>query len=315
MHMRIALLCFGALLLAAAPGCRKDKENTPEPDAATVTQIEDDNDVKSEGDQANSDVTDALSNFATINGRAAVASGKKVICGCEIDSIGTRTIRLRYDGVTPCGNPSRTRGGTITFQLVQGQQWRFPGSVVQITLTGFRVTRLRDQKSWTFNGVKYLTNVRGHLNWPGYLAGTDSLLYRERARDMSVAFSGGGSASYNIARTTSWRYVQYANRNVIQFAALGDTTLEGKTSVDTWGTGRSGSTFVNQYLNRLVSDSYCGFWRPRSGKVVHTRQGGTITLTMGVNESGQPDTRDCAYGWKVNWNLNSGANGEKIFSY
>lgn len=309
---RFAAFFLLGLSLAA---CKKDDDTkAEEPNQQLVTQAEDNNELKSEGDQANTDVTDAMENYSTINGRMNTT---KVICGCSIDSIGEKTIRLAYDGTTPCGNPSRTRGGTITFQLVQGNRWSQQGAKLNITLNNYKVTRLSDQKSWTFNGTKTLTNVRG-TNWLAFLARTDSLLYRERSSNMvcNIAKDNNtATVTYNIARTTTWKSVQATNRSFIQFAAMGDTTIDGLTNVDTWGTGRFGSSFTNQFLERLLSDTYCQLWRPRGGKVQHKSPGGSITLTYGVNEQGLKDTRDCAYGWKVNWDLSNGAQGEKVISY
>ena len=299
-----------ALLVAFGLGaCKKDKE-TPD---NNLIQTEDNNDLKSEGDQANSDVTDALGNFSTINGRIA-ATQAKVICGCSIDSVGPKTLRLSYDGVTPCGNPSRTRGGKITFTLVNGNRWSEQGAVLNITLDNYKVVRLSDKKSWNFNGSKTLKNIRG-TNWIGFLARTDSLLYQERARNMVVTINNSANVTYNIARTTTWKSVQETNRSFIQFSAIGDTTIDGLSNIDTWGTSRFQHTFTNQYLSRLVSDTYCNVWRPRGGEIQHKSNGNTLTLTFGVNEQGLHDTRDCAYGWKMKVQTAAGVVNERIYSY
>ncbi len=307
--MTIKSILFGLLVLSLI-SCKKETE-APQPDQQSLSQVEDNSDLKSEGDQANTDVTDALDNFKSINGRIA----RKVICGCEIDSVGEKTIRLRYDGVTPCGSPSRTRAGTITFELIEKERWAMQGAVIRITLANYKVTKLSNSKSWTFNGTKYLTNVKGYGAYLQYLAGTDSLIFRERARDMNVVVNDGSQITYNIARTSSWKNIFYPNRSVTQFASEGDTTINGLEKTDTWGINRFGNNFTSQYLSRFTSDSYCKFYAPRSGTIQHKSNGNVLTIYMGVNETGQADTRDCAYGWKINWNLSSGASGEKIFSY
>lgn len=308
----LAALALSSLLLFS---CKKDNEKVVSPDDNTLSVMEDQNDLKNEGDQTNTDINDALENFSTINGRVA----RKLVCGCSIDSIGPKTIRLRYDNNTPCGSPSRTRGGTITFTLIKESNWRQPGAVIKIDLENYEVTRLSNGKRWIFNGTKYLTNVKGHLIYPQFLLGTDSLLYRERARNIQVSIRQGansiGNMQYDIARTTTWKRINYSNRSVTQFAAMGDTTIGGNEYVDTWGSNRFNQTFTNQYLERFVSDSYCGFWRPRSGSILHKTNGNKITATYGVNEAGKPDSRDCAYGWKLHWELANGQHGEKTFSY
>lgn len=311
--MKIRQIIFSLLILASLTACKKDKTEGPtetKADANSLKLAEDNNDFKAEGDQANTEVTDALSNFGTINGRTAV----KVVCGCSIDSIGFRTIRLSYDGITPCGSPSRTRAGKITAQLIQGNRWFNQGAVLKITFDQYTVTRLRDNVSWTFIGDKYLTNVNG-TNWLRFVGQLDSLLYRERATNMMILHSGGATTIYNIARTTTWKYVKQPNREYIQFAALGDTSINDLPNVDTWGTSRFNKSFTNHYTSRWVSDTYCGLWRPRSGEIQHRSDGNQVNLTLGVNQQGNPSTLDCAYGWKLGWNLANGNSGSKVFSY
>ena len=168
---------FNAVLLLAfvlmVSSCHK-KEESPEPvtpDSQSLTQVEDNNDLKIEGDQTNSDVNDAIGNFTSlIGGRIAVTNARKTICGCSIDStqLGSKVLVLNFDGVTPCGSPSRTRGGSIRIELIEGYRWSDAGARLKISHQNYKVTRLRDSKSWTFNGDKYLRNVNGS-NWIGFL--------------------------------------------------------------------------------------------------------------------------------------------------
>ena len=212
--------------------CKKDEETKPEPDSQSLSQVEDNNDLKSESDQTNTDVTDAIGNFSSLNGgRLAVANAKKTICGCIIDSaqLGSRVLILNFDGTTPCGSPSRTRGGTIRVELVQSNSWAQAGARLKITHNNYKVTRLRDGKSWTINGDKYLNNVLGS-NWFGFLAGTDSLLYRERSSNMNILFSGGATTTYSIARLTSWKIARKSGiADYIQFSAIVWTTRNAVT--------------------------------------------------------------------------------------
>ena len=298
---------------------RKEKEPLPsQPDNQTLTQAEDNNDLKGESDQINSEVNDAIGNFASLSGgRLAVAAAKKSICGCSIDSalLGSRVLVLNFDGVTPCGSPSRTRAGSIRVELLAGNHWAEPGALLKISHRNYKVTRLRDSRSWTFNGDKFLRNVNG-TNWAGFLTGTDSLLYRERSSNMSVLFESGATANYQLARTTSWKVIRKPGiTDFIQFAAMGDTIIAGQPGIDTWGTNRFGTAFTTFYNKRLTSNTYCQVWRPVGGELVHKAGGHILTLNLGVNEQGNPDTRDCAYGWKLRWELAGGQSGEKIFSY
>jgi hypothetical protein len=229
-------------------------------------------------------------------------------------SVGPKSIRLSYDGVTPCGNPSKSKGGKITFTLVNGSRWSQQNSVLNVVFDNYKVVRLSDQKSWNFNGSKTIKNIRG-TNWAGFQAQTDSLLYQERAKNMTVQINNSGTVNYNIARTTTWKYVVKPNREYIQFAATGDTTIDGLTNVDSWGTSRFQTSFTNQFLSRLVSNTYCWLWRPTAGEIQHKSNGNTLTLKYGVNEAGQSDVRECAYGWRITWTANNGTSGDRIISY
>ncbi|MBP6532648.1 MAG: hypothetical protein KA285_05155, partial [Bacteroidia bacterium] len=64
----------------------------------------------------------------------------------------------------------------------------------------------------------------------------------------------------------------------------------------------------------VVSNTYCGLWRFNSGELVHAVDGNTFTLTLGVDQSGNPTPYACAYGYKVGWNVNGTANSV-ILSY
>ncbi len=312
---------FNAVILLAFvlmfSSCHK-KDKDPAPESQSLTQVEDNNDLKSEGDQTNSEVNDAIGNFASLSGgRMAVVNAKKNICGCSIDSaqLGSKVLVLNFDGSTPCGKPSRSRSGSIRIELIEGSSWSQAGARLKITHQNYKVTRLRDGKSWTFNGDKFLRNVNGS-NWIGFLAKTDSLLYQERSSNMSITFQTGAITNYSIARTTSWKVSNKPGiADFIQFTAMGDTVLNGQTGTDTWGTNRFGKAFTNHYSRRLISNTYCEVWRPVDGEIVHRSEGNTLTVTMGVNEQGNADTRDCAYGWKMKWLLSGGQSGEKIFSY
>jgi len=95
---------------------------------------------------------------------------------------------------------------------------------------------------------------------------------------------------------------------------VGDTSLNGIATVDSWGTNRYGQPFVTYYNQELVSNTYCGLWRPNSGELVHEVDGDTYTLTLGVDQNGNAATGNCAYGFEVSWDINGTANSQ-VFSY
>ena len=163
-----------------------------------------------------------------------------------------------------------------------------------------------------------MKNLDGH-NWWQFLLGQTDYSYESRSTNMVVSFDNGATADWNHARTITWSYhpqgsdpdVPYA---YIGFEAAGDTTLNGTSGVDSWGTNRFGSNFVTYYNQPLISNTYCGFWRFNSGELVHEVNGDDYTLTLGVDQNGNAATGTCAYGFEVSWNVGSNSNSQ-VFSY
>jgi len=314
MKYLLIILLLSVSLLA----CKKEKESENTADPQTVQQTDDTQNLKNESDDSNSDIQTALENFPELNGGrvAQTDSISHPICGCTIDASqrSSRIITLNFDGINPCGSPSRTRAGSIRFQLVQGNNWRSAGAVIEINYQNYKVTRLRDNKSITINGTKHLTNVRG-TNWIGFLAFTDSLLYKERGINLTATFDGGAQSTFSIARLTQWKRYRVGISPHIEFKAMGDTVIDGQANTDTWGLSRFGYVFTNSYQNQLVSNTYCQVWRPVAGSINHRSNNNLVNITYGVNQEGNPTQTTCAYGWKLSWQISGGRNGSQIFSY
>lgn len=282
---------------------------------------EDSNTYKSELDQADDDINNALS---AIDGFNKTSYHDEIfsspLCGVTIDctSAAQGILYFNFDGVTPCFSPSRTRSGQIKVELINGSTWADAGAVLEETFNNFKVTHLASGHSIEFNGVKTLKNVNGH-NWWQFLQGNADFTYQSRSTDMQVSFDNGASAAWNHARTVTWSYSPAGtDPNVsigyIGFSANGDTTLNGTATVDSWGVNRYGSDFVTYYTQPLVSNTYCGLWRFNSGQLVHEVDGDQYTLTLGVDQNGNPASTTCAYGFEVSWDVNNHANSA-VFSY
>ncbi|MFZ7144455.1 MAG: hypothetical protein ACO1G6_03845, partial [Bacteroidota bacterium] len=74
------------------------------------------------------------------------------------------------------------------------------------------------------------------------------------------------------------------------------------------------SAFTTYYNSTVNSNTYCGLWRFNSGELAHAVDGNTFTLTLGVDQSGNPTPYACAYGYKVAWNVNGNSNSV-VLSY
>ncbi len=281
----------------------------------------DSNELKGELDQADTDINDALKDMPgfgkTGSGQSLTSSA---LCGVIIDTsdIDQNILYFNFDGTTPCFSPSRTRSGQIKVELISGSNWANAGAVLRETFIDYKITRLSDNKSITFNGEKTLTNLNGN-DWLGFFLSYSTLKYAERALDIDVTFDNNQTAVWNSARITEWSYVQANSTPGIQipfikFEAVGDTSLNGIATVDSWGTNRYGQAFVTYYNQELVSNTYCGLWRPNSGELVHEVDGDTYTLTLGVDQNGNAATGNCAYGFEVSWDINGTANSQ-VFSY
>ncbi len=306
------------LLVISLMACKKEKEDANVADPQTVQQTDDTQNLKNESDDSNSDIQTALENFPELNGGriAQTDSISNPVCGCTIDASqrSARIITLNFDGINPCGSPSRTRAGSIKFELVQGSNWRSAGAVIEITYQNYKVTTLRDNKSLTINGMKHLTNVRG-TNWIGFLTYSDSLLYRERGTNLTATFDGGAQTTFSIARLTQWKRYRVGTSPHTAFKAIGDTTIDGQANTDTWGVSRYGHVFTNSYQSPLLSNTYCQVWRPVAGTIDHRSNNNLVTIAFGVNQEGNPTQTTCAYGWKLSWQTSGGILGSEIFSY
>jgi hypothetical protein len=305
-------------LLVSMSACKK--ENADPKDSAEldpkVSQFNSDaNNYKSESDQADQDINNALSDIPAFGRVSSAAKAfSSPLCGATIDSsqIANKILFFNFDGVTPCFSPSRTRSGQIKVELTSGNRWSDAGSVLTLTYTNFKVTRLSNNRSIMFNGVKTLKNINGN-NWIAFFTSTASLKYQERAYNVAVSFDSVYSSTWNSARITQWNYVQAGvNPNIpynhITFSASGDTTLNGQVNTDSWGLNRYGDAFVTHYNSPIVSNTYCGLWRFTSGELVHHVNSSVFTLTLGVDQGGNPTPYTCAYGYMVSWIVGSNAN-------
>lgn len=298
--------------------CKK-KEETVAIDEKSKQFNEDANEVKSESDNVDNDINSSIDN-TSIGGRTS-ASYSSELCGVTIDSsqIANKTLFYNFDGSTPCFSPSRTRSGQIKVELINGNHWKDMGAVLKLTYINFKITKLNNNKSITFNGTKSLKNVNG-INWFTFLTSSSNFKFQERAVNVNVTFDNGNQAVWNSARITTWDYIA-ANvtpgipYGYVKFTSNGDTILNGLGSTDSWGVNRYGLPFQTVYQSPWLSNSYCGFWRPTSGTLSHQVGNSNLTLQLGVDQNGNASTLPCAYGYKVSWTPAGGAAQSEILSY
>ena len=317
-NLLAAIFC----MLIIFSSCKKDDKEDQAKLDANISQFNSDaNNYKAESDQVDNDINNSLSEipaFGRMSSSASVLSSP--LCGVVIDSsqIANKILFYNFDGVTPCFSPSRTRSGQIKVELISGTHWSDVNAVLQLTYIDFKVVRLSDNKSIKFNGVKTLKNINGN-DWLGFLLSTATLKYQERALNIAVEYDNGSGATWNSARITEWSLIPAnANPNIpyahIKFTSIGDTTVNSHANTDSWGVNRFGSAFTTYYNSAVISNTYCGLWRFNSGELAHAVDGNTFTLTLGVDQSGNPTPYACAYGYKVGWNVN-GVSNSVVLSY
>ncbi len=300
---------FASLFFTACIPGKKDNKL----DEKTQQFNKDANMVKAEGDQIDNDINNALNDIPSMGGRKDGIESSP-LCGCTIDSsqLANKILFFNFDGITPCFSPSRTRSGQIKVQLTSGNKWADAGAVLTITFINYKITRLSDNKSVMFNGVKTLKNINGN-DWLGFLLGNTIFKYKERAYNVLLTFEDNAQATWSIARISTWKYAPAETK--ITFTAEGDTTMNGLDKVDSWGVNRYNYNFTINYNNPWISNTYCGLWRPTSGEVVYKIVDNDFKLTLGVNQNGDPSTLTCAYGYKVVWTNSSGNMVSAVFSY
>ncbi len=305
--MRQRILVVAALAATCLfVSCKKTDKT--ELDTQTQQFNDDANNYKLESDQIDDDINNSINDNGFWDRRAGVASSP--LCGVTIDTsqLAQKILTYNFDGVTPCFGPSRTRSGQVKVQLTSGNSWQDAGAQLTISYLNFKITRLSDNKSITFNGVKTLTNVSGH-NWLTFLLGTSTFTHQSRAFNVAVTFDNGQSAVWNHAYSTQWSYSPTGLHSpLITFTGVGDTTYTGYSNTASWGVNRYGQNFVTYYQAPYVSNTYCGLWRPLSGSLTHHVNTNDFTLTLGVDQSGNASTLDCAYGYKVTWTVNGNTN-------
>ena len=318
--MKKLIIYLGVLLLSSSivTSCKK-REKEIALDEETKQFNEDANEIKSESDNVDNDINSSINN-TSIGGRTS-ASYSSELCGVTIDSsqIANKILFYNFDGSTPCFSPSRTRGGQIKVELINGNSWKDVGAVLKLTYINFKIIKLSNNKSIQFNGVKTLKNVNG-INWFTFLTSASNFKFQSRALNINVTFENGDQAIWNSARITTWDYIA-ANvtpgipYGYVKFTSNGDTIRNGISNIDSWGTNRNGQIFQTYYQSPWVSNSYCGFWRPVSGNLSHQVGIYNLGLQLGVNQNGDPSTLTCAYGYKVSWTPLGGTLQTLINSY
>lgn len=300
--MSVAILSAGLFFTS----CKKESTTTDNTDNAAQLQAQSDDESRfsNESDFADDDANAALETFGGSYAGMRPLTPLPFRCDANVtvDTVSNpRTITITYNGDT-CVGGRRSRTGSIVMSFAPGFRWAQAGAQYTITYQNLRITRLRDNKSITINGIKTITNVSG-----GRLielaTRTTPIVHTVKSDGMTVTFDDGSQRSWKVARQRAFTY-----NNGIVISVTGIAPAAVGAGVATWGENRFGREFKNAIIEPLVVKQSCDF-RLVSGKVQHTGFFVTSTTTFGLNAAGDAVTGcpDGPFYYKVVW---TGRNGQ-----
>lgn len=243
-----------------------------------------------------------------------IYTGITIPCGATVDTtlISQGQVTVTYNGAN-C-NGTRTRTGSIVLQLPYDAgtgvvtPWSDAGSTFTITYNAFQVTSVSTGKSITFNGTRTITNVSGGLVDASSTFTTP--IVHHVTGIMQMTFDNGTSRTWNSDRT---RTIARTN-GVTTITITGNATQGGYSNVGMWGINRLGNTFYVSIDSPVVLSSTCDY-NPVSGIRIHHGVIRELTVTYGVDVSGNLVTSGCPYGFKLNWTDRNGNPKQAVISY
>jgi hypothetical protein len=316
----LMIFAISALLIT---GCKKkDDTVVPDENPATETTVHQTNAAdQSDVDQQSNESIDDVNKVLNDNSNTRT----ELPCNVTIDSAALMTqglIKLTYHGLSCDG--FRTRSGVISVQLPYDAvakkpiHWNVKGAKIIVSYENYKVTRVADNKSMTFNGKVTLTNVNGGGVW---LLLTGTPVIHQLRGGMTITFDDGTTREWAVARTRTYAL---SVAMVLTVTEAGDTLINGK-KVAYWGKNRAGDQFSlsidKPVVTNIFGGTLCRLYKPYEGVVVIsstvTGTAKTLTITYGVDASGNPITGalDCPYGYKLNWTDAAGTAQQLIVKY
>ena len=288
---------MSGLLFAA---CSKSSSSSNSGDTSQTdlqTQADDQSRVSNETDAAFDDVAAAMTGEASVTGSSVnpglrygvetdggnqdtVNVSRIANATVTIDTVDNpHTITITYNGKT--ADSLRSRTGSIVISWQAGTHFTTAGDTVTVQFENLAITRLRDNKTITFNGTHYYTNVSGGSLLSLALGGVSQITHQITSDNMSITFDDGSQRTWSFARQ---RVFTYSGGLVI--AESGFHTSGTLTNISEWGTNRYGNSFTAQITTPIVVAASCS-WQANSGVYVLTNSAGVLTLTFGLNSAGQ----------------------------
>jgi hypothetical protein len=280
--------------------CNKSNSSSTSGDTSQTdlqTQADDQSRVSNETDAAFNDVTATMTSQASVTGSSVnpnLRSGvetdggnKDTIKGSQISNAtvildtvdNPHTITITYNGKT--ADSLRSRTGSIVISWVAGTRWTTAGDSVTVQFENLAITRLADNKTITFNGTHIYTNVSGGSLLSLVTAGATPITHTITSNNMSITFDDGSQRTWSFARQRVFTY-----NGGLLIAESGFHTNGTLTNISEWGTNRYGNSFTAQITTPITVASGCSL-QATGGVYVLTNSAGVLTLTFGLDSSGQ----------------------------
>lgn len=320
--MKTRKLIFKSMLVLALfslilSGCKKDSDEiTTDETSEQVTNASDERSMSNEMDNSEDDASRLMLHFPMFRGMSwiGVVNGTTIPCNSTIDSslISQGKLTITFNG-NSCDN-KRLRSGVVQLQLPYNTltntvtPWSAAGCMLTITFVNYTVTSLANNKTIVVNGTKYITNVNGGL--VDDANNFASPIVHHITGTMQITFDNGTNRNWSIDRTRS-----IARTNGVTTVTItGNATQNSFTNVSVWGTNRNGNNFTVSIPTAIVMNSTCDF-HPISGVRVHHGVVRELTVTFGVDASGNSVSSGCPYGYRLNWLNKKGVSKQAVISY
>lgn len=294
----VIMMFAASATLFTLGGCKKSSNNNETDLSSEVTTQTDDHAKFSNDDDAVSDdINTTIEQEPTFTGRT-----NSILCNATVvkDTTGLiRRMTITYNGANCQG--TNTRVGVVVLSIPKSMKWKTAGAELNISIQNLKITRIADNKSLTINGTKTITNVSGNLLKDLFnpTSGVTSIVHTVSSSNMSATFDNGTNRLWQIAKK---RTFSAPNNQLV-------VSIEGNSAggVAVWGINRLGQDFSTRIINPLVIRQDCN-WRLVSGKIEHTKLTRPITVTFGLDASGNPTGCPTTGGYylKAEWTSLSG---------
>ncbi len=301
MKKNLRLLIAAVIAISVCFTSCKKTDTTNNNNDDLITHSDDQARVAEETDEVANDANAVIDGYNEFSGRPPLGTVNNIVCHGTVVLDSTdllRRLTITYNGVNCFGN--RIRVGVVVLTMPLGTRWRDVGAVLTVDVRNLRITRVRDNRSITINGINTYTNVNGGLLRDLSTLGT--IIHEIASPGITVSFDNGSQRSWQIGRRRVFTY-----DNGIVITTTGTHTDGATTGISEWGVNRFGNSFVTAITAPMVIRQDCDF-RLVSGQVTHERLLANVVATFGLDATGVATSCPGAgtYYFKIVW---TGANG------